>query len=405
MSQNLSADLASLRIDRKPRARRRWPVVAAGTLALTVAAGLALVKGRAFVEARLFKLEVAVTEIASIAPSQADVELTATGYVIAQSTAKVAAKVVGRIVKVGVTEGAAVKAGATLFELDPDDQAAAVAAARARQAAAGARIATAIANRLEITLEHDREKALVEQGAAARANLETLAARQKALSAQISAAQAEANAAAAEVTSLTTGLKNLRIAAPIDGTAVSKPAGLGDVATPGAPLVELADFSSLLVEVDVPEARLSRIKPSAPCSISLDAFGTERFAGDVAELGARLNRSKATLVVKVRFRSPPPTLRPEMSARVSFLEKELDEAKLKAPEKIVVPSTALVDKHGEKAVFVVEDGKVRLVPVRVGAPFGSGFELESGPPPKTRVVKDPPKELVDGQAVAEKGVS
>jgi hypothetical protein len=58
-------------------------------------------------------------------------------------------------------------------------------------------------------------------------------------------------AAQAEVQSLTTGLKNLKIAAPIDGTAMTRPANLGDIASPDEPLLELADFSTLLVEVDV----------------------------------------------------------------------------------------------------------------------------------------------------------
>ncbi|MSP26085.1 MAG: efflux RND transporter periplasmic adaptor subunit [Myxococcales bacterium] len=405
MTSHLASDLASLRIDRTPRAPRRWPAMLAGALAVTAAGGLALVKGRAYVESRLFKLEVSVTEITSVAPAQGDVELTATGYVIAQSTAKLAAKIVGRISKSGVREGGSVKAGEVVFELDVEDQAAAVAAARARQAAAGARIATSLASRVEFTVEHEREQKLLAAGAAARSGVEVLEARLKVLTAQIAAARAEANAAAAEVTSLTTGLKNLRILAPIDGTAVSKPASVGDVASPGVALVELADFASLLVEVDVPEARLGRVKPGAPCTISLDAFGSERFLGEVAELGPRLNRAKATGIVKVKFTAPPASLRPEMSARVSFLDKALDEAQLKEPDKVVVPRTALVEQAGGKAVFVLENGKVRLTPVVVGAPLGQGFVLESGPPPKTRVVREPPKDLTDGQAVSEKTAS
>jgi hypothetical protein len=48
---------------------------------------------------------------------------------------------------------------------------------------------------------------------------------------------------------------------------------------------------------------------------------------------------------------------------------------------------------------------VRLVPISLGAPFGTGFEVQSGPPPGTRLVRDPPPTLSEGQAVTEKAPS
>jgi RND family efflux transporter MFP subunit len=358
--------------------------------------------GKPYVEAQVFKAEVAVTEIASVSPAQAAVDLTATGYVVPQSTAKIGAKIVGRIVKVNIKEGQSVKAGDVIFELDPDDQKAAVQSAQARVAAAGAKVATAKAQYAETDLEHKRQIKLVEAGAVARATLDDLESRRKSLEAVIKAAEAEVYAAQAEAQSLTTGLKNLKIVSSIDGTAVTRPANLGDIASPDEPLVELADFSTLLVEVDVPEARLGMVKDGGPCEVVLDSFGSQRFQGEVVMVAPRLNRSKATGVVKVRIKSPPENLRPEMSARVSFLDKPLDEAQLKEPPKTIVPAGAVIDQAGGKAVWVVDQGRVKLVPVTLGEAFGSGFVIQSGPPPGTRVVKDPAKELVDGQAVKEK---
>jgi len=53
-------------------------------------------------------------------------------------------------------------------------------------------------------------------------------------------------------------------------------------------------------------------------------------------------------------------------------------------------------------VFVVEGGVVHMRTVELGAPFGDGFELLKGPAPGTRLVKDPPPTLGDGQKVEEK---
>jgi HlyD family secretion protein len=404
MNDQLSNDLASLRIRRdEPKAKRRWGPVVIVALVLCAAAG-AYVVGKPAVEARLFKTEVELTEISSVSPAQASIDVTSTGYVIPQNVAKVAAKVIGRVSKVNIREGEAVKAGHVIFELDPSDLRSTVASAQARVASAAARVQTAKANLAEVELQWERQKKMVSAGAVASATAEDLGARAHALSAQVKASEAEVSAMRAEVSSLSVNLKSFTIQSPIDGTALGKPAQVGDVVNPGytAPLVELADFASLLVETDVPEGRLHLIKMEGPCEIVLDSIPDKRFRGTVVDVSPRMNRAKATATVKVKFVEPPERLRPEMSARVSFLQKALDESQLKEAAKTIVPSGAVVDRGGTKVVFVVDAGKVRQVSVTLGSPFSTGFELKQGPPPGTRVVKDPPAALADGQTIKER---
>ena len=61
---------------------------------------------------------------------------------------------------------------------------------------------------------------------------------------------------------------------------------------------------------------------SPPTEIVLDSMDGQRFRGLVVEVSPRLNRSKATATVKVRFKDAPKELRPEMSARVSFRSED-----------------------------------------------------------------------------------
>jgi len=119
----------------------------------------------------------------------------------------------------------------------------------------------------------------------------------------------------------------------------------------------------------------------------------------VKEITPRVDRAKATVMVKVAFADAAEGVLPDMSARVSFLQKELDEKELATPPKIVVPSSALVERAGGKVVFVVEEERVRMVPVKLGPAFGTGYELVDGPRPGTQVVQTPPETLVDGQKV------
>src|SRR5689334_2513915 len=121
MADQLSSDLAALRIDRSPAPRQGGGWV--GRVVALVLVGGACFAGYAFgmpyLEAKVFKTEIEVTEIAVVSPAQATVELTSTGYIVAQSVSKVAAKVPGKVVKSNVREGAKVSAGDVLFELDP----------------------------------------------------------------------------------------------------------------------------------------------------------------------------------------------------------------------------------------------------------------------------------------------
>jgi RND family efflux transporter MFP subunit len=404
--RSLSSDLASLRIDRNappPSSGKalRW------VIALAAIGGLGFVGWRAIapsLAAQFFKTEVSLTEIAVVSPAQAQVRLTSTGYVVPQVEVDISSKLVGRVAKASVREGGAVKEGQILFELDPSDQRVAVASAQARVAAARARAAAARAQLAEIVLQRDRERRLADTGAVAAATADDLTARGKSLEEQVRATDADVSASQAEVNALAANLANTTIRAPIDGTVMTKPLLPGDVVSPGTPMARIADFTSIVVETDVPEGRLQLVSKGRPCEIVLDAYPDKRWRGEVVEVSPQLNRAKATATVKVRFLDRDETVLPEMAARVSFLDAPLDVAKLSEPPKKIVPGQAVVDRAGARMVFVADGGKVHLQAVTLGKPFGDGFELVEGPAPGTKLVADPPGTLADGQAIKERSL-
>lgn len=409
MGVSLSEDLASLKIDRSPPPRAGGgggvarALVTLGALAGLVAAG---VVAWPRVEARLFKLEVSTTEISTVSPLRASVELTATGYVVAERVAKVGAGVEGRVVRVHVREGQRVQEGDKLVELDVADARRAVDTLRSRARAASARAAVARATLAELSAQLERDSALAEKGAIARAPVEDLARRVKTAEESARASEADARAASVDARNQSGTLRHGLIVAPMAGTVVGRPAEVGDVLSPLSPTsnaaVELVDMSSLVVEADVPEARLSLVKPGGPAEIVLEAFPDARHRGEVVAITPRVSRSKATVVVKARLLDAPKLMLPDMSVRVSFLQRPLSAEEQKAPPKIVVPSAALAQRGGRKVVFTVDGGKVREVPVELGPPLGDGFELRVGPASGTRLVKSPPDTLIDGKSVRER---
>ncbi|WP_394822053.1 efflux RND transporter periplasmic adaptor subunit [Pendulispora albinea] len=402
MSEQLSNDLLSLKIERGSKPERksgRSLVLIVGVAAAMGVGVVAYTVAAPYIEAKFFKTKVDVTEVAMVSPAQATIELSATGYVVPQVSARIGAKVIGKISKNYIREGSRVKAGDPLFDLDVTDQKSAIAAAQARYAAAVAKARASRAQTREVQQQLAREKKLVASGAVAPANSQDLEARTSALNATAAAMEAEAQAQKAEVHALTVGLGNYRIVAPIDGTVVNKPVQVGTTLNFELPLLELVDFDSLLIEADVPEGKMSTIKKDGPCEVVLDAFPGKRIRAVVVEVSPKLNRAKATGTVKIKMIDPAEGVLPEMSARVSFLNKALDEGQLKEPSRKIVPSSAIVDRGGAKVVFAIEGEKVRQQPVELGAPFANGFELKNGPPPGTMLVKDPSPTLSDGQEI------
>ncbi|WP_433928923.1 efflux RND transporter periplasmic adaptor subunit [Sorangium cellulosum] len=404
MSDQLSSDLASLRIQRDVDPDRRSPLRTAliAALALAAVAGAAVfVAPRA--QSAIFKTEVSTTEVALVSPAQASISVTSTGYVIPQVVSRVGAKLPGRIARVFVREGDVVKQGDPLVELDDADQRSLVAAAQAKVAAARARAAASRAGIIEVEQQVARERALVERQVTGRASMEDLTARMRSLEESARAVDAEVKAAAADVESLRVTLADRKILAPIGGTIMTKPPEVGEVVGLELPhLVEIADFASLVIETDVPETRLYLIEPGKPCEVVLDAYPQKRHRCTTLEIGKRVNRAKATVPVKVKFVGEVKEALPEMSARVSFLAEALSEEAMREPPKRVVPESAVAERAGAKVVFVVNDGEARMVPIKVGGPAPGGLELLDGPTPGTRLVARPPAELADGQKIKAK---
>ncbi len=405
MDDQLSTDLQSLRIQRDETPAPRgsgltWLLVAV----LLAGSGAGVYMLLPALSARVFKTDVEVTEVRLVSPAQASVQVTSTGYVAAQVRSRVGAKQSGKVAAVLVREGDVVKAGDVLARLESSDQRNALAVARARAAAARARADAASANVGEVRRQFEREGALAEKGIVGKSTVGDLEARLNALQQAVVAAQSDANAVAAELVQLEANLRDTVITTPIGGVITAKPVDVGEVVGPAMPtlIAEVSDFSSLVVETDVPEARVGLVRMGGPAEIVLDAYPTRRMRGTVTGLSPKVNRAKATVVVKVKFNDDTQGVLPDMSARVSFLENRLDESVMKEVPRLFVPGGAVTDRDGEKVVFRVVDGKARQERVRLGPPMAGGFELQQGPGDGTKLINKPPTELSDGYPIKEK---
>ncbi len=126
------------------------------------------------------------------------------------------------------------------------------------------------------------------------------------------------------------------IRAPFDAVVLTKNADIGDIVTPLAAVAEaksavvtIADMDSLQVEADVAESNVGQVRAGQPCEIQLDALPERRLRGEVHVVVPTGDRTKATVMVKVKFIDQDPRILPEMSAKVSFLSKPLADVEQK----------------------------------------------------------------------------
>ena len=185
---------------------------------------------------------------------------------------------------------------------------------------------------------------------------------------------------------------------------LTKNANVGDVITPfssatgsQAAVVTMADMTTLEVEADVSESNLARVKLDQPCEIQLDALPDTRFRGRLLRLVPTVDRSKATVLAKVRFAELDPRILPEMSAKVSFLSQEVPAAERGA--RIAVHPAAVVSRDGKSVVFVMREGRVVQAAVEAGDKLGELLEIRSGAAAGDKLVLRPPEKLRDGMRV------
>ena len=356
-----------------------------------------------------YRLAAAPSEVETVTvtmayPSQSFTVLNATGYVVAQRKAAVASKATGRLIWLGVQEGSRVRKDDVIARLEDLD----VKATR-EQAAANVQVARANLTQGQVELKDaetalKRSQGLLAEGFVSQASHDVAVARYDKASAQIASLQAAIGASVANLRGAQVAVEQTLIRAPFDGVVLTKAANVGDIVTPfssaldskGA-VVTMADMTTLEVEADVSESSLSKVRIGQPVEIQLDALPDKRFRGEVNRTVPTVDRSKATVMTKIRFLEPDARVLPEMSAKAAFLSKEVGDTERVA--RPAVNPAAIAKRDGRDVVFVVKEGKLAEVPIETGATLGDLVEVRRGPPPGDKVVLRPSEKMHDGTAV------
>jgi RND family efflux transporter MFP subunit len=334
---------------------------------------------------------VKLTTVFKQSPAKSNAILTASGYVVAQRKAAIASKGTGRLVYLGVVEGDQVKKDQVIGRLEDNDI-----RAQLEQAKANLKLQQADLNDAKNTF--GRVKELFDKGLSSQQEFDQAEANYNRILASIEVAKAGVQAA--EV-----ALENTLIRAPFDGTVLTKNAEVGEIVAPfggsttsKTAVVTIADMKSLLVETDVSESNIEKIKEGRECVITLDAYPEKSYQGYVFKIVPTADRSKATVLVKVGFKNYDSRVLPEMSAKVSFLSEKNESEENQLPV-LTIPLSAVEEINGKKIVYFVNNDKAVQSEITTGRLLGNYVEVVSGLKEGDEIIDNLNDKIKDGVKV------
>lgn len=283
------------------------------------------------------------------------------GNVEAAQRAVLSAKVTGVIDSIEVAPGARAARGEVLATID------------AREIKA--RLDSAVAAQDQAKKDFSRIERLLQSGSSTRQEFDAATTRLR-----------TADAALVEARTM---LQYTEIAAPFDGVVTRKMVEVGDLATPGKPLLEVENASLLRFECEVPEALIDRVRMGAELPVAIDAAGAALTA-KVSEIAPSASAGSRTFLVKLDL-PPAEKLRPGQFGRVSVPVRERPA--------VLVAEGAVVRRGQIESVFVIEEGVARLRLVKTGRRHNGQVEIISGLSGGERVVSQEAHLLNDGAAV------
>ena len=309
------------------------------------------------------------------------------------------AKVSGYVQWIGVDKGDRVKKGAVLAQLEvPEvDKQYQSALAAVQQAEAEEERAQAEAILKQVTYKRLVDVRRSKPDVLPQQEVDVARAAYEVAQGDAKLAKAKVSLARAEVGRLEAMRQFAKITAPYDGVVTARFVDPGALiqqgsGSAGSPVVTIASMDTVRVYVYVPEADVSYIDRGKPAMVLLDALPGKGFSGKIARFASALDPQTRTMKTEIDLANPGHRILPGMYGTA--------ELKLGAePLALFVPDPSIRrDSEGRPFVFVVEQGRLRKMPVQTGLDDGSMIQVRGLQGSET-VVLSGTTNLEEGMAV------
>jgi HlyD family secretion protein len=390
--------------------KKKWLWIGIGAVVLIVLIGANM--------SRSSKGKAQGVQLARVRTEDITSRVRAPGKIEPRTQVKISADIPGKVTRLAVKEGDAVRKGQLLLQLDDTQTRSSWDQSRAAVSSAQARLRDAQDALKLAESQHVRQRALFEQKLLSQAEWDQATRQIESARTSVGTARDELLRSQAALTGAADYMSKGRFVAPFDGVVSALNVEQGEIVVtgtmnnPGTQILTVSDLSRMLVKADVDETDVVDMKLGQKARITVDALPDTFFQGTVVEIGNTAKRSITSTVegqtnfeVEVVFDQNVPQVRPGMTADVEIetathphtqgvpiqavvvrTERELEraarktarspkEAKAAKPAKKAKKTDAVFaaedDTVGRKdkeitGVFVVKDGVARFVPVRVG---------------------------------------
>jgi membrane fusion protein (multidrug efflux system) len=339
----------------------------------------------------------------------------ATGTLMAEEQADVAAETAGRVVSAPIERGMPVSQGAELVRLSATETDAQLKEAEANAAQIEARLGFTAGAPFDVNAvpevqnakasfelaqgEFTRIKSLLDQRVVSQSEYDQRrtqmeASRQQYEAAKNSAAQQYQSllAARARVTLARKAFTDTVVRAPFDGVVAQRLVSAGDYVTKGMKVAIVVRVNPLRVQLTIPEQFISTIAVGQSVSFEVDAYAGRQFEGKVKYVAPALQADQRALTVEAIVPNANAVLKPGL-----FVTARLEQAARTVG--VLVPAAAVQTSAGTSRVYVVSGDHVEERIVTTGERVGDLVEITNGLKAGERVATQNVAQLADGTKV------
>lgn len=372
-------------LKRRARSGRVIPIVIVVLLAAMLVAGalprIRQTRDRELEHATLAEVPTVFTE--RVTRDTAGTTLDLPGTIGGLRETGIYARTNGFVKSLRVDLGSSVRAGDTLLVLDMPDV-----AEQARQARASLEQIEATATLARATLS--RWRTLSEKDVVTKQEFDEK-------QAAVNVAEASVRASRASVANLTEVLRFGALVAPFTGIVTTRTVDVGSLVSAGAvtgnrALLTLTQVDTLRIMLNVPQSVASQVRVGQAVKITVQELGNAVVTGRVALTSRAIDPLTRTLLTEVHITNTDRRLLPGMFAHAAL-------AVPSAGTGVRIPSIALIIRADGPQVARVEQGVVRLSPIKLGRDFGTSLEVLSGVEVGAEVIVNPSEQLAEGMKV------
>lgn len=314
--------------------------------------------------------------------------LTINGRLESFKTAKPSSRVMGNVTEVLVREGQTVSQGQLLVRIKATDL-------QNKKASIDAIISEATSNYNLALKNHDRFKTLFEQQSATefeydQAKLNLDAAKSKVIQSKKSLAE------------LQDFIEEANVRSPFNGSVIDVMAEVGNLATPGMPLLTIETSNTLVVKALVPESHIQLIDKNSEVEIQMQHNG-ELCKGRIVSINPSSSTTGSQYELEIKpDQTKVKTYNWKSGMYVTAQLHRLGGKMIKQDNgtSIVIPKKALFEKGQLQGIYVVnEDNKALLRWVRTGKDFGDRIEILSGLSGEEKFITEADSRLFNGATV------